>query len=230
VRREEITRVLGMSKLFGTLTGEMLARVVEEAATRRYRRGDLIFNQGDSGDALYVVASGVVKVSTVSEDGGEVVFATLCQGDTFGELAVIDGGPRSAAARAIEATELVTFHRDAFIRMLQAYPLLTAALHRSLGALLRRTLEQASDLVFLDLPGRLAKLLLKLARESGLEGDDGLKLDLNMTQGTLAGMVGGSRPTVNQILRSFEARGYLQLEGRSIVIKQPAALRRRSTP
>jgi CRP/FNR family transcriptional regulator, cyclic AMP receptor protein len=230
MRRDEITRVLGMSKLFGALTGEMLARVVEEAATRRYRRGDLIFNQGDSGDALYVVASGVVKVSTVSEDGGEVVFATLCQGDTFGELAVIDGGPRSAAARAIEATELVTFHRDAFIRMLHAYPLLTAALHRSLGALLRRTLEQASDLVFLDLPGRLAKLLLKLARESGLEGDDGLRLDLNMTQGTLAGMVGGSRPTVNQILRSFEARGYLQLEGRSIVIKEPAALRRRSTP
>lgn len=230
MRRDEITCVLGMSKLFGALTGEMLARVVEEAATRRYRRGDLIFNQGDSGDALYVVASGVVKVPTVSEDGGEVVFATLCQGDTFGELAVIDGGPRSAAARAIEATELVTFHRDAFIRMLHAYPLLTAALHRSLGALLRRTLEQASDLVFLDLPGRLAKLLLKLAREAGLEGDDGLRLDLNMTQGTLAGMVGGSRPTVNQILRSFEARGYLQLEGRSIVIKEPAALRRRSTP
>lgn len=227
MRTEQMAGILSQSKLFGALDGQMLERIAKDASIRRYRRGDLIFNQGDAGDAFYVVASGLVKVSAVSHEGIEVVFATLGCADTFGELAVIDGGPRSAAARAIKETELIAFHRDVFIRLLYEHPDLTDALHRGLGALLRRTLEQASDLVFLDLPGRLAKLLLKMANEAGSQDADGLRLDLHMTQGTLASMVGGSRPTVNQILRNFEARGYLKLEGRSILIKEPAALMRR---
>ena len=107
-------------------------------------------------------------------------------------------------------------------------PQLAEALHRSLGTIIRRTLQQASDLVFLDLPGRVAKLLLALAAEQGQVVEEGVRLDLDVTQTTLAGMVGGSRPSVNQSLRSFQEKGLLELSGREILIRDLEKLRRRA--
>lgn len=229
MKSDRVARILGRTTLFGELDEATLLDLAKQISVRSYDKNESIFHFGDEGDSLYVVAEGLLKIFVPSEEGDEMVLATLREGDSFGELAVIDREPRSASAKTIEATQLIVFRRAVFLEMLRQHPSLMAALHRSLGTLLRRALEQAADLVFLDLPGRVAKLLVSLAAEKGESRDDGTLLDLGLTQTTLAAMVGGSRPSVNQILRSFEAKGLVSLEGRRIVIKDSDALRARSS-
>ena len=228
MRADKAASVLAATGLFGDVEADGLDDIAERSITRRFRKGDFVFHEGDQGDSLFVMAEGRVKIFVTSEDGEEMVLATLRPPETFGELAVIDQGPRSASARAMEPTTLLAFPRASFLQLLQDHPALMQSLYRSMGMLLRRVLEQASDLIFLDLPGRVAKLLVTMAEELGDRHEEGTLLDLGMTQGTLAGMVGGSRPSVNQILRNFEERGYLELQGKQILIKRPELLRRRA--
>lgn len=138
------------------------------------------------------------------------------------------GGARSASAMALAQTTVLAISRRVFVDLLRRQPSVLEALHESLGMLVRRSLEQASDLVFLDLAARVAKLLVTLAEERGKEGWDGTVLDARLTQSTLAAMVGGARPSVNQVLNSFETKGYLELRGRSIVLKRLDLLRARA--
>ncbi|HEX2050978.1 MAG TPA: Crp/Fnr family transcriptional regulator [Actinomycetota bacterium] len=220
--------VLAATQLFGRLDRAQLRHVWDRVVVRTYRKGDVMFHQGDPGESLYVVARGLVNVYVGSEAGDEMVLASLRPPEMLGELAVIDGGPRSASARAIEPTTVLALTRTRFMELVRGNPAIADALHESLGALLRRVLQHASDLVFLDLAGRVAKLLVTLADERGETADDGIVLDLHLSQTHLAGMVGGSRPSVNQILRAFQERGYLEMRGRTIVVKRPDALRRRA--
>ncbi|MGI8707907.1 MAG: Crp/Fnr family transcriptional regulator [Actinomycetota bacterium] len=220
--------VLRGTSLFGGLADEPLRAVAEPCNTRAFKKGEIVFHQGDPGETLYVVCQGLIKVFVTSEDGDEVVLATLRPGDTFGELALIDGGPRSASASVLEPTTLVLLTRSAFSAALEGHPQIREALFKSLGRLLRHVLEYASDLVFLDLSGRVAKLLVGLSEERGEQHHEGVLLDLHLSQSDLARMVGGSRPTVNQILRSFEARGYISVKGKKILVRQPEALGRRA--
>jgi CRP-like cAMP-binding protein len=157
-----------------------------------------------------------------------MVLVTLGPSAVFGELPMIDGGLRSASAAAVESTTLLTLTRVSLLDALRDSPELVDRMLRSLGSMVRRLTDQAADLVFLDLPGRVAKLLLALAEERGTSETDGRTLDLGMTQTDLANMVGGSRQSVNQVLRSFERLGYLELEGRRIVIRERALLQRRA--
>lgn len=220
--------ILGRTTLFGQLDRDALQAVVDRFVTRTFRRGDTIFHQGDYGDTLFVVAEGLVNVYVVAEDGNELLLAQLHPGDSFGELAVIDGGRRTASAQAAESTTTLALLRPDFMGMLRDDPRLFTALLESLGQLLRRMLEQTSDLVFLDLAGRVAKQLLALAEANGRRDGDTWVLQLPLSQTQLAAMVGGSRPSVNQILRSFQDRGYLRVEGRRISIDRPDLLRRRA--
>jgi CRP/FNR family cyclic AMP-dependent transcriptional regulator len=229
MRTEQTVSLLARTRLFGELDHESLARVGARAGKRTYRKGQLIFVQGDLGDTLYVLVDGLVKVFVTSEDGDEMVLVTLSPPDTLGELALIDGGERSASAETLEPTTLLVLTRADLVELMADYPAVAVALLRSLGSLVRRLTEQASDLVFLDLHGRVAKLLLALAQERGQDREGSTVLDLHVTQGDLAGMVGGSRQSVNQILNAFARRGYLDLHGRKVVIKQPDALRRRAS-
>jgi CRP-like cAMP-binding protein len=225
---EQRAAVLRSTSLFGGLDDEPLRAIAEPSRARSYKKGEIVFHQGDLGETLFVVSEGLIKVFVTSEDGDEVVLATLRPGDTFGELALIDGGPRSASASVIEEATLVLLTRSAFFAALEHHPEIREALFRSLGRLLRRVLVYASDLVFLDLAGRVAKLLLGLSDERGEMHHEGVLLDLHMSQSDLAAMCGGSRPTVNQILRSFEERGYVSVKGKKILIREPEALRRRA--
>jgi CRP-like cAMP-binding protein len=227
MRTDHAVSILARTDLFGRLNEDTLRVLAERSVTRRYERGEFVFHHGESGDSLFVMAEGIVKVFVTSEDGDEMVLATIEPPQTFGELAVIDGGPRTASAKAIEPSTLLALTQATFAEMLKD-PAVVQALHESLGRLLRRVLEQAADLVFLDLPGRVAKLLLTLAERSGEQKPEGLVLDLKMSQSNLASMAGGSRPTVNQILKTFEMRGYLEVKGRQIVIREPELLRRRA--
>lgn len=228
MKAEQAAELLGKADLFADLDRAALLSLGERALERRYKKGQIIFHEGDLGDTLYVVAEGRIKVFVTSEDGDEMVLATLRPPDTLGELAVIDGGPRSASAETLEPSTLLALTRPILLELLEGSRAITDALLRSIGKMVRRLTEQASDLVFLDLYGRVAKLLLGFADSCGQKQDDGILLDLAMTQTDLASMVGGSRQSVNQILRQFEKRGYVELRGRTIVIKQPESLRRRA--
>jgi CRP/FNR family transcriptional regulator, cyclic AMP receptor protein len=228
MRTEAAVALLQQTRLFAGLGEETLRALAERAVERSYPRHGRFFYQGDPGTGLFVVASGLVKVVVTSEEGEEMVLVTLGPGEAFGELSIVDGGPRSASAEALEPTVVLIITRPVLLELATRDRALTEALLQTLGGLLRRLTEQASDLVFLDLPGRMAKLLAGLAAERGTETPDGVELDANLTQSDLAGMVGASRQSVNQILQGFARRGYLQVRGRRIVVHRLDLLRRRA--
>jgi CRP/FNR family transcriptional regulator, cyclic AMP receptor protein len=228
MRTEAAVALLQRTRLFAGLGELTLRALAERAVERSYLRHGRLFYQGDPGTGLFVVASGLVKVLVTSEDGEEMVLVTLGPGEALGELSIVDGGPRSASAEALEPTVALVITRPVLLDLAARDRALTEALLHTLGSLLRRLTEQASDLVFLDLPGRMAKLLAGLAAERGSETPDGIELDANLTQTDLAGMVGASRQSVNQILQGFARRGYLQVRGRRIVVHRLDLLRRRA--
>jgi CRP-like cAMP-binding protein len=226
MRADRSVDLLAQTELFGELDRATLQQVAEHAIRRSYKKGSLIFVQGDRGDALFVLVEGLLKVLVTSEQGDEMVLVTLRPPATFGELALVDGGPRSASVEVVEPATVLSFERTTLLELAQRYPPVGVGLLRSLGSLLRRLTGQASDFVFLDLHGRVAKLLVRFAEAEVLAPQGEVVLDLHLTQGDLARMVGGSRQSVNQILRSLASRGYLELRGRSIVIKELSQLRR----
>lgn len=220
--------LLQNTALFGAMAPDALERLAEKTHRRSYPRGAVIFREDDPGDSLCVLVAGLVKVYRTSPDGDEMVLVTMGPGAVFGELPAIDGGLRSASAAAVEATTVLTLTRTALLDALRESPELVERLLRSMGSMVRRLTDQAADLVFLDLHGRVAKLLLALAEERGTAHPSGQTLELGMTQTDLANMVGGSRQSVNQVLRSFERLGYLELDGRRILIREPELLERRA--
>ena len=225
---EEAAGLLGSTDLFKNLDPPVLEHLGRSVTLRNYRRGHLIFSQGEPGDSLFVISEGLVKVFVTSEEGEDMVLVTLRSPETFGELALIDGGLRSASAEALEPTRAVTLSRGTLLELLQSHPALAQSLLSSLGGLVRRLTEQAADLVFLDLHGRVAKLLLSLAEERGRRENQEILLDLQVTQGDLAAMVGGSRQSVNHILQAFQRRGYLEIKGRRMALKDLSALAKRA--
>jgi CRP/FNR family cyclic AMP-dependent transcriptional regulator len=228
MRAEAAVELLRRTRLFAGLEEPTLRALAERAIERSYPRHGRLFYQGDPGTGLFVVASGLVKVVVTSEDGEEMVLVTLGPGEALGELSIVDGGPRSASAEALEPTVALIITRPVLLDLATRDRALTEALLQTLGGLLRRLTEQAPDLVFLDLPGRMAKLLAGLAAERGTETPEGIELDAGLTQTDLGAMVGASRQSVNQILQGFARRGYLQVQGRRIVVTRLDLLRRRA--
>lgn len=219
--------LLASSPLFAGIDDKGLAYLAERAMRRTFQHGETIFREGEAGDSLYVIAGGIVKVWVSSGEGSEMVLATLRSPDAFGELSAVDGEGRSASATALETTELVSLDRATLLDAVHHHPGVADGMMRGLGGLARRITEQASDLVFLDLTGRLAKTLSTLAERDGRSEGDTIVLALPLTQSELAEMVGGSRQSVNHILKTFEARGFLSVRGRDVVILDPDALRAR---
>lgn len=227
---EEAASLLAGTRLFGDVDADTLKLLGQRSTTRSFQPGQLVFREGDPGDALFVVAEGVVRLLGSSEDGDETAFATLAAPQVFGELALVDGRPRAATAQAVEPTTLLVLRRAELREVLRTAAGLVEALLRLLGDRLRRTDEYAADLVLLDLPGRVAGLLLDLAEQRGEPDGDHLALDLDLAQSELAEAVGGSPPSVNRILRSFESRGFVEIAGGTIRIVRADLLRRRAQP
>jgi CRP-like cAMP-binding protein len=226
---ERATRFLGEARLFQGLTPDELVPLAERANLRTFDRGQTIFYEGDPAHSLFVVIEGGVKVFVTSENGDQVLLVTLGPSDVFGEVALLDGGERSASAEALEKSRLLELRREPFLELLHTNPKLHGPVLEAVGQTVRRLTEQTSDLVFLDLHGRVAKLLTKKIGSAGKETDEGIELDLGLTQGDIGAMVGGSRQSVNQILRSFERSGLIEITGRKVLIKDRAALERRAS-
>lgn len=225
-RGPSTAEVLRSATIFAGLPDDALARLEAECVRRIYRRNQYLWYQGDEGGRLVVVAAGLVKVVISSAQGDEVVLTTLGPGALIGELAVLDGSPRSASVVAVEPTTVLLLSRAAFLDLLNRHPAVLDALLRSLGNLIRRLTEQAGDLVFLDLGGRVAKTLLHLAEAHGVGST---VLDLGLSQSDLAAMVGATRPAVNRVLQGLAARGVIKVEGKRIALLDLAELERRAS-
>jgi len=182
---------------------------------------------GDPGDALFVVTSGAVKISLPSEEGDEAIIATVREGEFFGELALLDGAPRSATATALEPTETLVLPRPRFRELIATEPALRDALFAALSTELRRLTTHVQELHFLDITGRLAARLSRLAATQGRVAADGTtRLDAPLTQSDLAAMIGATRQSVNKLLGLFMDDGLLRLERDAIVILDREGLER----
>jgi CRP-like cAMP-binding protein len=227
LQAEFAVEALGRCRLFAGLSTETLASIARTLRVRHFRRGEVLFHEGDPGDALFIVATGAVKVVVPSEEGGEAILATLRRGDFLGELALLDGAPRSASAIALQATDALALPRDQFRALANTEPAIRDALLEAMARELRRLTAHVAELHFLDLTGRLAARLARLAVDHGERLPNGsIRLDAPLTQSDLAAMIGATRQSVNKLLGEFEAEGLLRMERDSIVVTDAKALER----
>ena len=203
--------------LFGALPPDSVERLSSYARTRSVARGQGIFAKGDEGNSLYAVCTGTVKISVPSAEGKDAVFNLIGDGEIFGEIALLDGQPRTADATAMTDCELMVLDRRDFLDLVRSQPEIALKIMEVLCARLRRTSEQVEDVLFLDLPGRLAKVLLQLAAKSR-------DSHIAITQREIGQMIGMSRESTNKQLREWEDKGWVKLERGGVVVLKPSAL------
>jgi CRP/FNR family cyclic AMP-dependent transcriptional regulator len=220
--------VLKKAPMFAGLEDEAATALSSAMGKLYLNKGDVLFHEGDSEDRLYIVVSGKIKLGRTGSAGRENLLAVLGPGQMFGELSVFDPGPRSTTATAVTACELRTLEHDELLPWLTDRPEVAQGLLRQLAARLRRANDVVADLVFSDVPGRVAKQLLELAQRFGDKRDDGMHVHHDLTQEELAQLVGASRETVNKALADFAARGWIRLEPRSVTILDVERVERRA--
>lgn len=220
--------VLKQAPLFTGLEDEAATELSETMGTVRLNKGEILFHEGDSGDRLYVVVSGKVKLGRSGSAGRENLLAVLGPGQMFGELSLFDPGPRSTTATAVTSCEIRTLEHEELMGWLAGRPEVAQGLLGQLAARLRRANDVVADLVFSDVPGRVAKQLLELAKRFGDRREDGVHVHHDLTQEELAQLVGASRETVNKALADFAARGWIRLEPRSVTILDVDRVERRA--
>ncbi len=214
--------------LFAGLDSEDAKPLLDSMGTVHFDRGTMLFAEGERGDRLYVIAEGKIKLGSSSSDGRENLLAVLGPGEMFGELSLFDPGPRTLTATAVADTTLYELAHAELVSWLERHPAMSKVMLAALARRLRRTNENLADLVFSDVPGRVAKALLDLAQRFGQPLDDGLRVAHDLTQEELAQLVGASRETVNKALADFAARGWVRREGRAIVLLDLNRLERRA--
>lgn len=216
----DVIGILRHTDLFGSVPAGELENVVASSRLRTFRRGQVVCTAGDPGDTLIVVVSGQVKIAVRSADGAELTLTVVGPGATTGEVSVADGGPRSADLETVTESQLLFIPRATVQAVCARVPAAAQALTSAIAAALRRLTETTSDLVFLDLPRRVAKMLLAQPRS-----DEGV-ISQHLTQEEYARLIGSTRQSVNVALRGFERRGWITMHDRSMTVKQPAALAR----
>lgn len=220
--------VVRRAPLFAALDDEAADALLGQMSGRHMERTDVLFREGDQGDTLYVIGEGKIKLGRSSADGRENLVAILGPGEMFGELSLFDPGPRTMTATAVAETQLMGLKNDSLTGLLTGRPDVATALLAALAQRLRRTNEHLADLVFTDVPGRVAKALLDLAERFGRPVEEGVVVSHDLTQEELAQLVGASRETVNKALADFASRGWLRLEARAVLLLDVERLQRRA--
>ncbi|UNX55235.1 Crp/Fnr family transcriptional regulator [Georgenia sp. TF02-10] len=220
--------VIGSVPLFEALDEDDRAALRAVMTETTVRRGETLFNEGDPGDRLFIVTEGKVKLGHTAPDGRENLLAVLGPGEILGELTLFDPGPRSTTATAVAPTTLLELQHADLMSFLDTRPGLAKHMLKALAQRLRRTNTALADLVFSDVPGRVAKALLDLADRFGTRTEEGVHVPHDLTQEELAQLVGASRETVNKSLAEFVSRGWIRLEGRAVVLLDLDRLRRRA--
>mgnify|MGYP003334194239 FL=1 len=220
--------VVRKAPLFTALAEDSATALKARMVEVKVSKGQILFNEGDSGDRLYIVTDGKIKLGIKSIDGRENLLAVLGPGEMFGELSLFDPSPRTATATALTDAKLLGLGQEDLNLWLAEHPEVAKYLLRALAQRLRRTWEAVGDLVFSDVPGRVAKALSELAQKFGTRNNDGLHVAHDLTQEELAQLVGASRETVNKALADFATRGWVRLEARAVVILDEDRLNKRS--
>jgi CRP-like cAMP-binding protein len=219
--------VIRRAPLFTALDDASAATLRESMTQVKVSKGQTLFKEGDAGDRLFVVVEGKLKLGTSSGDGRENLLSILGPGDMFGELSLFDPGPRTATATAVTDARVLALANDQVIGWVTAHPQVSLQLFKRLARRLRRTNEVLADLVFADVPGRVAKAIMDLGERFGTKKDDGLHVNHELTQEELAQLVGASRETVNKALADFAGRGWVRLEPRAVVVLDHERLSKR---
>ena len=214
--------------LFLALDPEGAAALRASLTERSVAKGEIIFQEGEPGDRMYVILEGKVKLGQSSNDGRESLLAILGPGEMFGELSLFDPGQRTSTATALTDAVILALSNEQLRPWLAGRPEVATALLQALARRLRRTNEAMADLVFSDVPGRVAKALMDLGEKFGEVTSEGLMVTHDMTQEELAQLVGASRETVNKALADFAQRGWIRLESRQVMILDIERLGRRA--
>lgn len=220
--------VLSSAPLFAALDAEASAALRASMENITIAKGDVLFHEGQLGDRMYIITGGKVKLGHTAPDGRESILAILGPGELLGELSLFDPGPRTATAVALTDLTALGLGHAALRPWLTGRPEVAESLLQALAQRLRRTNDALADLVFSDVPGRVAKALLELGDKFGQQMPDGVHVTHDMTQEELAQLVGASRETVNKALADFATRGWIKLESRSVVLIDTERLARRS--
>lgn len=223
-----IDDVLKETPLFEALSDEDAVALRGDVIDVRLDRGERLFSEGDRGDKLYIILSGKIKLTRAAPDGRENLLSVHGPGEMFGELSLFDPIPRTASATAVTRTELAGLAHDALRTWLSTRPEVAMHLLQALAQRLRRINDVKADLVFTDVPGRVAKALLDLSERFGIPTADGIQVNHDLTQEELAQLVGASRETVNKALADFAARGWIQLAAKSVLVTDTDRLRKRA--
>ena len=213
--------VLRGHPVFGALEPAQLEQLVSYARTRRVAAGTTLFSKGDPGTELFAVSAGTVKISVPAPDGREAMFNLLHPGEIFGEIALLDGRPRTADAMAMTDCELTVIERRDFLAFVHSEPNVALQLIALLCERLRIASEHYEEVVFLDLPTRLARILLQLADQNEAGAAEP---KLKITQREISQMLGSTRESVNKQLRAWSKRGVIALERGGIVVYRLATL------
>ncbi len=222
-----LDRILAETALFAPLGPEERADLASVFIRRAFDRGEILFRQGEPGRHLYLVESGKIKITVPSTDGREALLVILDSGEIFGELSLFDEGVRTADARAMDPVVVHVLPHDIFRKYVEGHPRVAWELLKILAVRVRETDEAMQDVIFFDVPGRVAKRLLDLAERNGVPDPDGTRIDVPLTQEEIAQMVGSSRESVNKALASFSERGWIVLRDRQYVITNAESLRAR---
>jgi CRP/FNR family transcriptional regulator, cyclic AMP receptor protein len=218
----EIDALLAKAELFRGVPAEVRGDLAVKFVRRKFPKSAVVFHKETTDRTLYLIASGRVRIFLTGESGREVTLNVCGPGEAIGELAMLDGKPRSAAAQALDEVVAYSLGHDEFVRVLNPSPLAAAVLE-VLSARLRRAADEAESLALFDVFGRLARRLLELAERHG----SGREIDLDLSQTDLASLVGATRETVNRALAAFRQQGLIDQQGHRIVILQPHLLRQR---
>lgn len=213
--------------LFADLESASLQQLAQVMRRRTFRAGEAIFHRDDPGQVLYVIKDGRVRIRLTSAEGQEVALDVFGPGESFGEMAILDGQPRSADAIAIDKVEVFTLQRQDFISVIRNQPDIAVEVMKSLSKRIRQCNQMIEDLIFLDVYGRVAKKLLELSKEHGVETEDGVRIDLRLTQQELASMVGASRESVNKVMGYFTDKSYISTDKHKVTILRIADLQKR---
>lgn len=208
--------------LFSSLNDEELDAIVRTSLMRTFPRDHIILLEDDDGDTLFIINRGMVKVTTFSEQGKEVIFSILYSGDFFGDMSLLDGRPRSATVVTLEESEVSMLRRADFIKLIEKYPRISLRLLEELTSRLRKADERIESLSLLDVTGRLAGILLQFAQEKGKVTPEGIFIKSRPTHQELANMAGTTRETVTRVLKQLEFKDYIILDGKDLTIKDPA--------
>jgi CRP/FNR family cyclic AMP-dependent transcriptional regulator len=220
--------VLKDTPLFEALSEEDASALRAGIIQVHLDRGERLFSEGDDGDKLYIILEGKIKLTKAAPDGRENLLSVHGPGEMFGELSLFDPIPRTSSATAVTAARLAGLAHDDLRAWLTTRPEVAMNLLQALAQRLRRINEVKADLVFTDVPGRVAKALLDLAERFGVQTPDGMQVNHDLTQEELAQLVGASRETVNKALADFATRGWVQLSAKSVLITDTDRLRKRA--